>query len=66
VPCRNPQSRDARIFAHPPLTNVDARGIEKGRLAALIVPAGGPPQDVVLQSQLIIRRSTARAVSVKV
>jgi DNA-binding LacI/PurR family transcriptional regulator len=46
---------------HPPLTTVDARGIDKGRLAAQIVIGGGPPRHEILQPRLAIRSSTARA-----
>jgi DNA-binding LacI/PurR family transcriptional regulator len=46
---------------HPPLTTVDARGIDKGRLAAQIVIGGGPPRHEILQPRLVIRSSTARA-----
>ncbi|MFN0193192.1 MAG: LacI family DNA-binding transcriptional regulator [Aestuariivirga sp.] len=45
----------------PPLTTVDARGIDKGRLAAQIVFGGGPPRHEILQPRLVIRSSTTRA-----
>jgi DNA-binding LacI/PurR family transcriptional regulator len=47
----------------PPLTTVDARGVERGRIAAEIVFANGPPRQEVLQPRLIIRGSTAAAPS---
>ena len=49
------------LRCHPPLTTVDARGIDKGRLAAEIVIGGGPPRHEILQPRLVIRSSTARA-----
>jgi DNA-binding LacI/PurR family transcriptional regulator len=45
----------------PPITTVDARGIDKGRLAAQIVFGGGPPRHEILQPRLVIRSSSARA-----
>ena len=43
----------------PPVTTIDARAIDKGRLAAAIVIGNGPPQHKILQPRLIIRGSTA-------
>ncbi len=45
----------------PPLTTVDAMGVEKGRAAARLVFAGGPPRHEIIEPQLIVRGSTARA-----
>jgi DNA-binding LacI/PurR family transcriptional regulator len=47
--------------SNPPLTTVDGMGVEKGRTAARIVFAGGPPRHEVLQPRLIVRGSTAPA-----
>ncbi|NJM29939.1 MAG: substrate-binding domain-containing protein [Rhizobiales bacterium] len=47
----------------PPLTTVDARGAERGRIAAEIVFANGPVRHEVLQPRLIVRGSTAAAPS---
>ncbi|MGL4591568.1 MAG: LacI family DNA-binding transcriptional regulator [Aestuariivirga sp.] len=43
----------------PPLTTIDARGVDKGRLAAEMVFAGGPPRQEILVPRLVIRKSTA-------
>lgn len=43
----------------PALTTVDARGVDKGRLAAEMVFAGGPPRQEILVPRLVIRQSTA-------
>jgi DNA-binding LacI/PurR family transcriptional regulator len=45
----------------PPLTTVDAMGIQKGRAAARMVFAGGPPRHEIIQPRLIVRGSTAPA-----
>jgi len=42
----------------PPLTTVDGMGVEKGRAAARLVFAGGPPRHQILQPRLIVRGST--------
>lgn len=46
-------------LSDPPLTTIDARGVEKGRLAAEFVLAGGPPRQSVLKPRLVLRASTA-------
>jgi DNA-binding LacI/PurR family transcriptional regulator len=51
------------VRCQPPLTTVDARNIDKGRLAAQIVFGGGPPRHEILQPHLTIRSSTARALN---
>jgi DNA-binding LacI/PurR family transcriptional regulator len=43
----------------PALTTLDARGVDKGRLAAEMVFAGGPPRQEILVPRLVIRQSTA-------
>lgn len=43
----------------PALTTVDSRGIDKGRIAAEMVFAGGPPRQEILVPRLVIRASTA-------
>ena len=53
---------EAAAHSTPPLTTVDARGIEKGRLAAQVVFSNGSARQEVLKPKLIIRQSTARAV----
>ena len=45
----------------PPITTVDGMVVEKGRVAARLVFAGGPPRHEILQPQLIIRGSTGPA-----
>ena len=45
----------------PPLTTVDALGVQKGRTAARIVFDGGPPRHEILKPRLIIRASTGPA-----
>ena len=45
----------------PPLTTVDALGVQKGRTAARIVFEGGPPRHEILKPRLIIRASTGPA-----
>jgi DNA-binding LacI/PurR family transcriptional regulator len=47
--------------ADPPLTTVDALGVQKGRAAARIVFEGGPPRHEILKPRLIIRASTGPA-----
>ena len=44
----------------PPLTTVAQDIVAKGRLAAQMVIADGPPEQVVLPVQLVVRGSTAR------
>jgi len=44
----------------PPLTTVAQDIVAKGRLAAQMVIADGPPKQVVLPVQLVVRGSTAR------
>ncbi len=44
----------------PPLTTVAHDIVEKGRLAAATVFAGGPPRQIVMPVELVIRGSTAR------
>lgn len=46
---------------YPPLTTVDAMGIDKGRAAARLVFAGGPPRHEIIEPRLIIRGSTGPA-----
>ncbi len=46
---------------NPPLTTVDAMGIQKGRAAARLVFAGGPPRHEIIRPQLILRASTGPA-----
>ena len=46
---------------NPPLTTVDAMGIQKGRAAARLVFAGGPPRHEIIEPRLIIRGSTGPA-----
>ena len=43
----------------PALTTVDSRGVDKGRIAAELVFAGGPPRQEILVPRLVIRQSTA-------
>ncbi len=43
----------------PPLTTVDAMGVEKGRAAARLVFAGGPPRHEIIEPRLMVRGSTA-------
>ena len=43
---------------NPPLTTVDAMGIQKGRAAARMVFAGGPPRHEIIEPRLIVRGST--------
>ena len=59
--CPNPRFRDVAEAAQgvPALTTVDARGVDKGRLAAEMVFAGGPPRQEILVPRLVIRQSTA-------
>ena len=45
----------------PPLTTVDGMGIEKGRAAARMVLASGPPRHEILRPRLILRASTGPA-----
>lgn len=45
----------------PPLTTVDAMGIQKGRAAARLVFAGGPPRHEIIEPRLIVRGSTGPA-----
>ena len=45
----------------PPLTTVDALGVQKGRIAARIVFEGGPPRHEILKPRLIMRASTGPA-----
>jgi DNA-binding LacI/PurR family transcriptional regulator len=45
----------------PPLTTVDGRTFEKGRIAAELVLGEGPPRQVLLPSGLILRGSTGPA-----
>ncbi|MFO1122732.1 MAG: LacI family DNA-binding transcriptional regulator [Hyphomicrobiales bacterium] len=45
----------------PPLTTVDARGVDKGRIAAEMVLGGGPLRQELLVPRLVVRRSTAVA-----
>lgn len=45
--------------ADPPLTTVDSMNPEKGRAAARIVFAGGPPRHEILAPRLLVRGSTA-------
>jgi DNA-binding LacI/PurR family transcriptional regulator len=49
------------ILSHPPLTTVDSRSTEKGRIAAGFVLAGQHGQQHILLPKLIIRNSTAEA-----
>ena len=44
---------------NPPLTTVDGRSAEKGRLAARIIFDAGPVRREILQPDLIVRASTA-------
>ena len=44
----------------PPLTTVAQNIVGKGRLAAAMVFANGPPQQIVLPVELVVRGSTAR------
>lgn len=46
---------------NPPLTTVDAMGIQKGRAAARMVFAGGPPRHEIIEPRLIVRGSTGPA-----
>jgi DNA-binding LacI/PurR family transcriptional regulator len=46
-------------FADPPLTTIATPTIEKGRAAASILFEGGPPRQVVLPVELVVRASTA-------
>lgn len=48
-------------LSQPPLTTVDGRGLDKGRIAAEMVMTGGVPRHEVLRSRLIIRQSTGSA-----
>lgn len=43
----------------PPLTTVAHDIVEKGRLAATVVLANGPPRQIVMPVELLIRESTA-------
>jgi DNA-binding LacI/PurR family transcriptional regulator len=45
--------------ADPPLTTIVQPTVEKGRVAARILFEAGPPRQVVLPVQLIVRSSTA-------
>lgn len=45
----------------PPITTIDTRSVEKGRLAAQLLFAGGPPRQIILPAPLILRNSTAPA-----
>jgi DNA-binding LacI/PurR family transcriptional regulator len=51
------------VLCNPPLTTVDSRPIEKGRIAAEFVLAGDHGRHHIISPQLIIRSSTARAPS---
>lgn len=44
----------------PPLTTIAQRTDEKGRVAARMLFAGGPPRQEVMKVGLVVRRSTAR------
>ena len=44
----------------PPLTTVAQDIVGKGRLAAEMVLANGPPRQVVLPVELVVRGSTGR------
>jgi DNA-binding LacI/PurR family transcriptional regulator len=44
----------------PPLSTVAQDIVQKGRLAAAMVFANGPPQQIVLPVELVVRGSTAR------
>jgi len=44
----------------PPLTTVAQDIVGKGRLAAAMVLANGPPQQIVMPVELVVRGSTAR------
>jgi DNA-binding LacI/PurR family transcriptional regulator len=46
---------------NPPLTTVDAMGIQKGRAAARLVFAGGPPRHEIITPHFIVRGSTGPA-----
>jgi DNA-binding LacI/PurR family transcriptional regulator len=48
-------------LCHPPLTTIDSRPIEKGRIVAEFVLAGEHGRQHVLVPRLIIRHSTAQA-----
>ena len=43
----------------PPLSTVDRMNVQKGRAAARIVFAGGPPRHEIIEPHLILRGSTA-------
>ena len=45
----------------PQLTTVDGMGTQKGREAAQLVYAGGPPRHIIIKPELIVRGSTGRA-----
>jgi DNA-binding LacI/PurR family transcriptional regulator len=44
----------------PPLTTIAQRTDEKGRVAARMLFAGGPPRQEVMKVELMVRKSTAR------
>ena len=46
-------------LADPPLTTAAQSGFEKGRMAAEMLLEGGPPRQVVLPVELVIRSTTA-------
>ena len=50
----------------PPLTTVAHDIVAKGRLAAEMVFANGPPQQIVMPVELVVRGSTARPRSLSV
>lgn len=49
------------VLCNPPLTTIDSRSVEKGRIAAEFVLAGDRGRQHVLSPQLLIRGSTALA-----
>ena len=46
-------------LSDPPLTTVHQSAFENGRVAALLLLDGGPPRQVVLPVNLVVRGSTA-------
>lgn len=49
------------LRSDPPLTTVDGMSIQKGRAAARMVFAGGPPRHEIIPPQFILRGSTGPA-----
>jgi DNA-binding LacI/PurR family transcriptional regulator len=49
------------VLATPPLTTIRQDTVEKGRAAARMVFGDGPPRQVVLPVELVVRGSTGRA-----